>query len=74
MAKVNVLGFSECGLASCDCGARIVFGVSRANAKAMVAALTKAGFALEAVTLGDLTAEAEPLTSTARQDLLRYVE
>lgn len=82
MARTNVtpntlhlLGFSACTLPACDCGARVVIGVSRAAARRLYQVLREAGFDLEqvAITRGDKTADqAEPFTPTARAEFGAY--
>lgn len=76
--KVNVLGFSECGM-RCDCGCRVVLGLERGSAREVLRVLKAAGFTLaEPSDYGEIDARAiateEPMYRGALGAFCRYAE
>ena len=78
MAGINVLGFSECGLPNCDCGARVVLGLKRKEAKRLVELITAAGINIESVYSREdakaRLATDEPMYDGASANFLAYAE
>lgn len=78
MASINVLGFSECGLPNCDCGARVVLGLKRKEARRLVELITAAGINIESVYSPEDTpirlATAEPIYAGAGANFCAYAK
>lgn len=80
MENVNVLGFSACTMPRCDCGCRVVLGLTHMQARELVKFLVQKGYKLESFPVTALddeeskkTVKAEPFTSNAGDEFAEYV-
>lgn len=72
---INLLGFSACTMPHCDCGARVVLGLTHEGARRVVELLTENGYELTQLTrpADRSTPTAEPIIDRAADQLNEYV-
>jgi hypothetical protein len=72
LSRLNVLGFSSC-CESCNCGARFILGIAKADIEKFITVLAEAGFVFEGMSKRTPRhVQGEPTRINAHTYLMRY--